>query len=322
MLRFIADVGSNFNGSKELAKKYVKICKSIGIDIVKFQCWEIDDLFSRFHPAYEVLKRRQSPLGLPLEWHEEIKEEADRKGITFSTTPTQPYHVEKLEEIGVEIYKVASGDLTFFPLLDEIDKTGKPVILSTGMATLSEIKLALDRLLNCREIVLLHCISLYPPEFSEINLKVIETLKREFYGCSIGLSDHTPGYEIPIATVSMGISYIEKHITLSKEIETPDAPFSLSVDEFKKLIETIKKIETSMGDGKKVPVLREIPERFWARRGIYAKELIRKGEVLTFEKFKFLRPCRGVPAENFEALCGKILKRDIYAGEPISFEDV
>jgi N-acetylneuraminate synthase/N,N'-diacetyllegionaminate synthase len=86
--------------------------------------------------------------------------------------------------------------------------------------------------------------------------------------------------------------------------------------------ETIKKIETSMGDGKKVPVLREIPERFWARRGIYAKELIRKGEVLTFEKFKFLRPCRGVPAENFEALCGKILKRDIYAGEPISFEDV
>ena len=322
MVRFIADVGSNFNGSKELAKEYVKICKSIGVDIVKFQCWEVDDLFSKFHPAYEVLKKRQSPLGLPLDWHEELKEEADREGITFSTTPTQPYHVEKLEEIGIEIYKVASGDLTFFPLLDEIDKTRKPVILSTGMATLSEIELALDRLLNCREVVLLHCVSLYPPEFSEVNLRAIETLKSEFYGYPIGLSDHTPGYEIPVAAVSMGISYIEKHITLSKEIETPDAPFSLSVDEFKKLIETVKKIETSMGSGKKFPAFREIPERFWARRGVYAKEHIRKGETLTFEKLKFLRPCKGVPAENFEALSGKRVKRDIYEGEPISSEDV
>ncbi len=322
MIKFIADVGSNFNGSKELAKKYVKICKSIGVDIVKFQCWEVEDLFSKFHPAYEVLKERQSPLGLPLEWHKEIKEEADKEGITFSTTPTQPYHIEKLEEIGLEVYKVASGDLTFFPLLDEIDKTRKPVILSTGMATLSEIELALDRLLNCREVVLLHCVSLYPPRFSEVNLKVIETLKREFYGYPVGLSDHTPGYEIPVAAVSMGISYIEKHITLSKEIETLDAPFSLSVDEFKSLIETVKKIETSMGNGEKVPALREIPERFWARRGIYAKKHIGKGEVLTLEKLEFLRPCKGVPAENFEALLGKRVKRDLSEGEPISFEDV
>jgi len=322
MIRFIADVGSNFNGSKELAKKYVKICKSIGVDIVKFQCWEVDDLFSKFHPAYEVLKERQSPLGLPLEWHNEIKKEADREGIIFSTTPTQPYHVEKLEEIDVEIYKVASGDLTFFPLLDEINKTGKPAILSTGMATLSETELALGRLSNCREIVILHCVSLYPPEFSEVNLKAIETLKKEFPECSVGLSDHTPGYEIPIAAVSMGISYIEKHITISKEFKTPDAPFSLSVDEFKGLIETIKKIETSMGDGKKVPVLREIPERFWARRGIYAKKNLKKGEVLTLEKLSFLRPSKGVPSESFEALLGKRAKRDINKGEPISFEDV
>lgn len=322
MIKFIADVGSNFNGSKELAKKYVKICKSIGVDIIKFQCWKVSDLFSKHHPAYEIFNERQSPIGLPLEWHNEIKKEADKEGITFSTTPTQPYHVEKLEEIGIENYKVASGDLTFYPLLDEINKTGKPVILSTGMATISEIELAINRLLNCKEIILLHCVSLYPPDFSEANLKAIETLKKEFPEFSVGLSDHTPGYEIPIAAVSMGISYIEKHITLSKEFKTPDAPFSLSVDEYRKLIEIIRKIETSMGDGRKVPVLREIPERFWARRGIYAKKHLKKGEVLNIEKFNFLRPCKGVPAENFESLCGKRVKRDIYEGEPISFEDV
>ncbi len=322
MIKFIADVGSNFNGSRDYAKKYIKICKSIGVDIVKFQCWEIDDLFSKFHPAYNIFKGRQLPLGLPLEWHKEIKKEADNEGIIFSTTPTQPYHVEKLEEINLKIYKIASGDLTFFPLLDEINKTGKPVILSTGMATLSEIELALNRLLNCKQIILLHCVSLYPPEFSEVNLKAIETLKKQFPECFVGLSDHTPGYQIPIAAVSMGISYIEKHITLSKDIKTPDAFFSLTMDEFKQLIEITKKIEISMGNGKKIPALRESSERFWARRGIYAKENLKKGEILTFEKLKFLRPCKGIPAENFEFLLGKRAKRNIFAGDPIFFEDI
>ena len=322
MIKFIADVGSNFNGSKELAKQYIKVCKSIGVDIVKFQCWEVDDLLSKFHPAYEVFKKKTTPLGLPLSWHKELKEEADKEGIVFSTTPTQPYQIEKLEEIGIEIYKVASGDLTFFPLLDEINKTGKPVILSTGMATLSEIELALKRLSNCSEVILLHCISLYPPEFSEVNLKAIETLKNEFYGHPVGISDHTPGYEVPLAAVSMGISYIEKHITLDKTIDTPDAPFSLTVEEFKNLIETVKKIEISLGDGKKLPTEREIPERFWARRGTYAGENIKKGEIFTLEKLKFLRPCKGIPAENFEIILGRRAKRDILKGEPISFEDV
>ena len=322
MVKFIADVGSNFNGSKELAKNYVNLCKSIGVDIVKFQCWNVDDLFSEFHPAYESLKKKGVPLGLPLNWHRELKLEADRVGITFSTTPTQPYQIEELEEIGIEVYKVASGDLTFFPLLEEINKTRKDVIISTGMANLSEIEMAITRLLNCRSITILHCVSLYPPDYSEVNLKAIETLKRVFPDCSVGLSDHSLGMDVCLAAVPMGVSYIEKHITLDKNLGTPDASFSLTVEEFKRLIEKVKNLELALGSGVKQPEKREWPERFWARRGMYANRNLKMGEIISVDKVKFLRPCKGIPVEAFESVLGMKLKRDIHFGEPIFFEDL
>ena len=319
-MKFIADVGSNFNGSLDLAKRYVELCKEIGVDIVKFQCWKPEDLFSRYHPAYERLKFSERPLGLPLEWHKEIIEFAKELNITVSTTPTQPYQIKKLEEYGIEIYKVASGDITFYPLLDEINRTRKKVILSTGAANLCEVEKAVERLYDCQEVIILHCVSLYPPRWDEINLNVLKTLKDCFPENRIGISDHTSGYHIPVASVPFGISYVEKHITIDKNLNTPDASFALTVEEFKELIERVKEVERALGTGKKEAVLGEIPERYWARRGIYAKRDIKEGEVITAECLSFLRPQKGISAELYQSVVGKKARKSIAEGEPLEWD--
>ncbi len=320
MVKFIADVGSNFNESLETAVKYVEECAKIGVDIVKFQCWKAEDLFWKGHPAYgEVSAHRW---GLPLEWHKIVKEKADELGVTFSTTPTQPYQIEYLEKIGLQVYKVASGDITFFPLLKEINETGKTVILSTGMATLQEIEEALELLGKCKEVILLHCVSLYPPRYEEVNLKAIENLKRYFPNCKIGLSDHTPDDVTAIASVALGVSYIEKHITFSRDIRTPDAFFSLTVEEFSQMMERVKRAEKAVGSGVKKPTFREKLERFWARRGIYLKEDVEEGGEITLEKLCFLRPAKGIPAELVDLVLGKRLKRPKKGQAAIFFEDV
>ena len=320
MIKFIADVGSNFDGSLELAKFYIKICKKIGVDIVKFQCWDVNDLFSNYHPAYNKIKCSKKPLGLPLNWHKELIELAKREDITFSTTPTQPYHVEKLEEYGIEIYKISSGDITFYPLIDEINKTGKPVILSTGMSTICEIERAVDRLHNCSKIVILHCVSLYPTKYEEVNLRAIEVIRERFKDIDVGVSDHTEGVDVVLASVPYGISYIEKHITVDRGLGTPDAFFALTVTEFETMINKVRNVEKALGKREKGPVDREIPERYWARRGIYAKRDIKEGEPIDFDCLDFLRPQKGIPAEYFELVIGKVSKKDIKAGTPLTWE--
>ena len=315
----IAEVGSNFAGSLEKAKEYVRACKEAGADVVKFQCWRAEDLLSVHHPAYGAVKNEV--LGLPLEWHPEVKRVADEEGIAFCTTVTQPYQIEKLEEMGVELYKVASGDLTFFALLDELNGTEKKVILSTGMANLSEIEAALERLIDC-EVVLMHCVSLYPPDFSEVNLRALETLMEFFPECEVGISDHTPGFEVAVAALAMGAGWVEKHVTFSRGMGTPDAPFALEMEELKAMVDVLRRVERSLGDGVKAPSMRELPERFWARRGMYAARDMERGEVLSLSDVVFLRPCKGVPAEAFEAAIGRRLKRDVSEGEPIGFEDL
>ena len=320
MVKFIADVGSNFNESLEEALKYVRKCAEIGVDIVKFQCWRAEDLVSPEHPSYETLKAHT--WGLPLEWHREVKEEADRCGIKFSTTPTQPYQIEKLEAIGVEIYKVASGDLTFHPLLKEINRTGKTVILSTGMAYLHEVEEAVNLLKDCEKIILLHCVSLYPPDYSEINLKAIATLKEYFPNCEVGLSDHTEDDVTAILSVALGATYIEKHITSSKDLPTPDAGFAMDFEGFRNMIERVRRAERSLGSGKKAPSPSERIERMWARRGAYAKRDLKKGEGIGPDDIVFLRPAKGIPPELEDRIVGKRLKKDVPKGRALFLDDL
>ncbi len=309
----IADVGSNFLASKELAKVCIKICKDIGVDIVKFQCWKVEELFHKDHPAYKDF--RDKIVGLPLEWHKELKEYADNLGIEFMTTPISPSHVDLLEDIGVKRYKIASGDITFYPLLERVGETGKEVILSTGASTLEEVKKAVSILENsgAGKVVVMHCVSLYPPNDNEMNILAIKTLKENFP--FVGFSDHSLENLPSVMALALGAEYFEKHITLSRSLKTPDAPFALTPDEFKDFVETMKKAEIMLGSGEKTPTEREKKIRGLSRRGIYLKKDVPGGSPLKMEDLVFLRPEGSTPSHQLHKILGLTLKKGLKKGE-------
>ncbi|MCD6419730.1 MAG: N-acetylneuraminate synthase family protein [Synergistetes bacterium] len=317
----IADVGSNFNGKKQMAKAYIKICKELNTDIVKFQSYTADTLLSKSHPAYKEMS--QNLWGLPIEWHKELKTYADSTGIEFMSTPFSPEHVEILEKIGVRRYKIASGDITYIPLLERIAKTGKPVIISTGMSSLGDIERAINIFKSggCTDITLLHCVSSYPPTYSEMNLLAIKTLA-EAFKLPVGFSDHSPGFSMDLAAISLGATIIEKHITIDKNMNTPDASFALNIDEFKNMVTEIRHLESALGNGIKKPTINERKNIYWTRRGIYAKKDIKAGSYIKLEDLAFLRPQGTIPAEMYRHITGKKAKKDISKGEPIKWEHI
>ncbi len=217
---------------------------------------------------------------------------------------------------------MASGDLTFHPLLREINRTGKTVILSTGMAYLHEIEEAVNLLRDCKRIILLHCVSLYPPDYSEINLRAITTLKEHFPHCEVGLSDHTEDDITAILSVALGTTYIEKHITFSKDLPTPDASFAMDFKAFKNMIERVKRAEISLGKGNKIPAPSEKLERIWARRGAYTKRDLKKEESISPKDIVFLRPAKGIPPELEDKIVGKRLKKDKAKGSALFLDDL
>ncbi len=321
----IADVGSNFNGSLELAKEYIRAGKEIGVDCVKFQTYTAESLLSPLKPdghrweAYDVVKKYE----LPLSWHADLIECAKKFNVEFLTTPFSIEVVDLLNEMGIKAFKVASGDLTFIPLLKKIGKCGKPVILSTGMAYPGEIETAVTRLRQSGsgEAALLHCVSNYPPKYDRVNLKAIETMKQTFH-VPVGLSDHTPDDLTVLGAVALGACIIEKHITIDKNIGTPDAPFAMTIDDFRIMVQRIRNLEKAMGNGTKEPADDELGERQWARRGIYASRTIEAGERLTLENIKFLRPVSGIGALEWMTFQGSRVKRTIFCGEPVMREDI
>jgi len=321
----IADVGSNFNGSLELAKDYIRVGKEIGIDCVKFQSYTAESLLSPFKPdgskweAYDVVKKYE----LPVSWHSVLKECADMCGVEFMSTPFSLEIVDKLNEMGVRAFKVASGDLTFIPLLKKLGSCGKPIILSTGMAYTGEIDTAIKRLRQSgtEDVALLHCVSNYPPKYEKVNLKAVETMRQTF-NVPIGLSDHTLDDVTALGAVALGACIIEKHITFDKNLDTPDAPFAMTIDEFKAMINRIRNLEKALGDGIKEPADDEIAERQWARRGVYASRSIKVGEKLTLDNAKFLRPIRGISALEWMTYQESTIKRNIAGGEPVTRDDM
>ena len=321
----IADVGSNFNGSLELAKEYIHAGREIGADCVKFQTFTAESLLSPIKPdgqrweAYDVVKRYE----LPLSWHPELIECAKQCGVEFLTTPFSLDVIDALNEMGIKAFKVASGDLTFIPLLKKLGSCGKPIILSTGMAYPGEIETAVKRLQQSGpvDVALLHCVSNYPPKYEKVNLRAIETMKQTF-GLPVGLSDHTPDDVTVLGALALGACIVEKHITIDKNLGTPDAPFSMTVDEFKVMIDRIRKLEKSLGNGAKEPADDELHGRQWARRGVYARRHIEAGEKLTLENAKFLRPIWGISALEWLTCQESTVKRNIASGEPVRREDI
>lgn len=315
----IAEAGSNHNGDINQAKKLVDIAAESGADAVKFQTFTADKLFSKNHPANKIVKKFE----FKLEWHKEIKEYCDKKNIMFMTTPFQKDAVDLLEKLNVECYKIASGDMDYYSLLDYVSSTGKPIVLSTGMAYMDEVKEAVNRIKrsNTRQVAILHCISNYPPENKDINLKVIQTIKEEF-DIPVGFSDHSMGIVIPIAAVAMGANIIEKHFTISRKLEGMDHFYALEPQELKQMVEEIRKVEAAMGNGVKIPVKGEFPERHYARRGVIAACDLKEGQTIEEEHLDYVRPANGIESKYYKEILGRNVNKNIDMDSPIHWEDL
>ncbi len=271
----ICEVGSNYNGNLDCASDYLRAAKAAGADAVKFQTLRKDSLVAprifqngawTENPVYKAF----SSLELPDEWHFELKRRADEIGIEFFSTPFYLEAVELMERVGVSTYKIASGDITFLPLLQAVGSTGKRVIMSTGASDLADVEQALNVLTRsgAADITLLHCVANYPPRWEEMNLRAITTLKSAF-GLPVGISDHTPGSLVAIAAVALGAVAVEKHVTFDRGQAGPDHPFAMTMDEFGDMITQLRKLEVALGDGSKLPVQAELEKQYRLRRGVY-----------------------------------------------------
>lgn len=325
----IAEAGVNHNGSLEIAKKLVDAAKQAGADAIKFQTFITENLVSKNAQKadYQKVNTKSSNdkqidmlKDLELSFNEfiQIKKYCDVSKIIFLSTPFDFESIDFLNTIDIPFLKIPSGEITNLPYLIKIAKTGKDVILSTGMCNIEEIKEAIKVLKNygTSNISLLHCTTEYPAPFDEVNLNAMLTLKKEF-SLEVGYSDHTQGIEVPIAAVAIGATIIEKHFTLDKNMDGPDHKASLEPDELRDMVKAIRNIEVAMGQDKKEPTPTELKNRVVARRSIVAAENIVKGEYFTENNITVKRPGNGVSPMKWFDVVGKIATRDYKEDELI-----
>jgi sialic acid synthase SpsE len=295
---------------------------------VKFQTFSADELVTPNAPTaahqkrsqmdnqYELLKSQE----LTIDQFDELKRYCDMKNIQFLSTPYDTISVKLLEDIGVSQYKIASAEIVNKPLLEAIASTSKPVILATGMSTLEEIKRAIS-LFRKEHVTLLHCTSSYPPPYEQINMNVLHTLKETFH-LPIGYSDHTSGFEIAVMAVSMGASMIEKHFTLDTTMIGPDHFASLDPTGFQHMVSAIRHVEQALGSSKKQPTSDEQESLQFMRRSIHAVQTIEKGDEITWDKVKILRPNDGISPWDIDAIIGKKTTKTIKQYQPVTWDDL
>lgn len=323
----IAEVGVNHNGSLERAKKMIDIARECGTDIVKFQTAIVNKLVSQCALMADYQKKNTgidesqkemlNRLTLPYEAFLELKDYSDSVGIQFLSTPFDIESIHFLEKL-VPFWKIPSGEITNYPYLVEIGKTGKPVILSTGMSELAEIDAAVALLKEngTKEITLLHCNTQYPTPYTDVNLKAMLTLSEKFQ-LPVGYSDHTEGIEVPIAAVAMGAEVIEKHFTMSRSLPGPDQKASLEPDELKAMVQAIRNIEIAMGDGRKTVSQSEKENLNIARKSIIAATNICQGEIFTEKNLTTKRPGNGISPMKWKEVIGQKAIRDFAEDELI-----
>jgi N-acetylneuraminate synthase/N,N'-diacetyllegionaminate synthase len=327
----IAEAGVNHNGSLELAKKLIDVAKAAGADAVKFQTFKAENVVIKDaekaeyqkettgigESQYDMIKK----LELTEEDFMELTDYAKEKKILFLSSPFDKESVGLLEEITVPAFKVASGEITNFPLLRYIAKKGKPIILSTGMATLGEVEEALNviRSEGVEDVILLHCVSNYPARIEDVNLRVMETLTQAFK-LPVGFSDHTLGITVPIAAVASGACVIEKHFTLDRNLPGPDHKASLEPNELREMVKSIRDVEKALGDGIKQPTTREEEIKKIARRSIVAKMDISEGAIITEEMLDVKRPGMGIEPKYVDMVVGRKAKENIKRDEIITWK--
>ncbi|HKO60670.1 MAG TPA: N-acetylneuraminate synthase [Pyrinomonadaceae bacterium] len=327
----IAEAGVNHNGDMQNAKQLVDAAVLAGADAVKFQTFVAESLVSSLAPKaryqlsttddsesqLEMLKR----LELTPEAHREIKDYCRETGILFLSTPFDEDSVDLLIELDIPVFKISSGDITNLPFLDYVARKGRPVLLSTGMSEMDEVRQAVATVRDApnRDLVLLQCVSSYPAQPADVNLRAMQSMWQEF-GTPVGYSDHTEGIAIALAAVALGACVIEKHFTLDRNLPGPDHRASLEPNELSEMIRGVRGVEAALGTGLKAPTASEIDTARVARRSLTAALDIPAGTQLTRDMIAIRRPGTGLPPAQLSSLIGRTVRADIDAGSLLSLE--
>ena len=327
-VKIIAEAGVNHNGSIELAKKLIDAAADAGADYVKFQTFNPQKLVSKYAKTAEYQKKNigseesqfsmLSKLALTQNNFCQLKEYCKEKNIGFLSTPFDLESIAFLDELGVDFWKLPSGEITNLPYLEAIANTNKPIVMSTGMASIEEVEQAINVVTSNgpKELTILQCNTEYPTPYEDVNLRAMVTMQEKFQ-VPVGYSDHTKGIAIPLAAVGMGATIIEKHFTIDRTLPGPDHVASLEPDELKCMIDSIRQIELAMGNGKKEPSPSEKKNKGVARKSLVAARPIKKGELYSPENLTTKRPGDGISPMRYYDLIGKPSNRDYEEDEKI-----
>lgn len=330
----VAEIGCNHNGSKEIAKQMILKAKECGVDAVKFQTFKASSLISSYAPKAEYQKETTgteesqlemtAKLELSYDDFLELKQFAERLGLIVFSTPFDMESICFLEEIGQKLWKIPSGEITNLPYLERIGSNkieGKKIILSTGMATVEEIKTCIDILVKAgtkkQDIILLHCNTEYPTPDQDVNILAINDLKKTFSDMLVGFSDHSIGYVAAVGATLLGIVLIEKHFTLDRNMEGPDHKASVTPEELTALVENVRRMEKLAGTDKKIVTRSEEKNKIVARKSIVAKREIKKGEPFTEDNITCKRPGNGISPMYWYDVLGKEAEKTFYIDELI-----
>lgn len=330
----IAEIGSNHNGDMDLCRKIIDAAVEAGADAVKFQSWTEDSLVSEeeYHRNTEysdkkkhfgTLREMVRAYQFTPEQHHDIQQYCRQKDITFCSSVFSKREADLLEEMDVPFYKIASMDVNNLPLLTYVAAKHRPIILSTGMATLGEVEQAVRTIEEAGndQIVLLHCVSIYPPDLDQVHLRNIDTLHAAF-GYPVGFSDHTLGTSVPLAAIARGACVIEKHFTIDKELPGWDHAISADPAEMKHLVEEGHNVFRALGSTRRTVSPAEMEKQVQFRRSAIARRALRPGEALTQADVTFKRPGDGIAPGDFARAEGRVLQRGVKEGHVIRWEDL
>ncbi len=331
----IAEAGSNHNRDLDTAFRLIDVAAEAGADAVKFQTYTAEGLYSRRTPdmrylkdqglvgdresVWELIKRVE----IPWEWHHDLAAHAAAARITFFSTPFQEEAVDLLEGIGVPAFKIASYEINHLPLIERAARTGKPLLISTGMASLGDIERALDTAAaaGARDLMVMHCAVNYPPRFEDLNLRAIPTLESAFH-IPVGWSDHTPGHTADVVAVALGACAVEKHFTLSRNQAGPDHPFALEPDELAAMVKAIRETEASLGSSVKRVTEAEAEMFRLGRRSLVASRDVAAGAALTRDDLAIKRPGFGIPVHDIDQVIGRHVAHPVAQDEVLQWDDL
>jgi sialic acid synthase SpsE len=331
----IAEAGANHNRDLPTALRLIEVAAAAGAEAVKFQTYTAEGLYSRRTPDMRYLKEKGllanqesvweliKRVEIPWEWHADLDRHAASCGITFLSTPFEEAAVDVLEEVGVPAYKIASYEVNHLPLIERVARTGKPILLSTGMASLGDIERALDTAAaaGARDLMVMHCAVNYPPRFDDLNLRAITTMRSAF-GIPVGWSDHTRGHTADVVAVTLGACAVEKHFTLSRDQAGPDHPFALEPDELAAMVAAIRETEEALGSSVKRVTEAEADLFRLGRRSIVAARDVPAGGELTLDDLAIKRPGFGIPVDALDQVVGRHVVRAVVADQVLLWDDL